>query len=200
MSEEEQDVKDIIAENLVRFRSKAGLTQLQLAEMLNYSDKAVSKWERAESIPDIRVLVQIAGIYNIKLDDLVTKPTEKEVKPVLHKTRRLILITALAVVLVWFVATGIFVLLNFIPSVNYEYLVFIVATFASSVVLMVFSAIWGNRVTNAIASTLILWTLAVNIYVLMATFTGINNLWLIFVAASPFEVLIILWFIFRKVK
>ena len=51
------DIKDIIAENLVRFRTKANLTQVQLAELLNYSDKAVSKWERGESVPDIRVLM-----------------------------------------------------------------------------------------------------------------------------------------------
>ncbi|MCD8308996.1 MAG: helix-turn-helix domain-containing protein [Clostridia bacterium] len=197
---EEEDVKDIIAANLVRFRNKAGLTQLQLAEMLNYSDKAVSKWERAESIPDIRVLMQIAGIYNIKLDDLVTKPKEKEVKPVLHKTKKRLLITALSVVLVWFIATGIFALLCFIPEVDYEYFVFIAATFATSVVLVVFSAVWGNRITNAISSSLVVWTLAANIFVLMETFTNIPNLWLIFVAASPFEVLVILWFFFRKVK
>ncbi|MCD8041300.1 MAG: helix-turn-helix domain-containing protein [Clostridia bacterium] len=197
---EEEDVKDIIAANLVRFRNKAGLTQLQLAEMLNYSDKAVSKWERAESIPDIRVLMQIAGIYNIKLDDLVTKPKEKEVKPVLHKNKKHILITALSVVLVWFIATGIFVLLCFIPEVNYEYLVFIAATFATSVVLVVFSSVWGNRITNAISSSLVVWTLAANVFVFMITFTHIPNLWLIFVAASPFEVLVILWFFFRKVK
>ena len=74
---EQEDIKEIIAENLLRFRTQANLTQAQLAEMLNYSDKAVSKWERGESIPDIRVLMQIAGIYNIKLDDLVTRPAER---------------------------------------------------------------------------------------------------------------------------
>ncbi len=197
---EEEDVKDIIAENLVRFRNHAGLTQLQLAEMLNYSDKAVSKWERAESVPDIRVLMQIAGIYNIKLDDLVTRPKEKEVKPVLHKTRRRILITALAVVLVWFIATGIFMLLCFIPSLHHEELIFAVAAVASTIVLVVFSVLWGNRITNAISSSLLLWACAANIFVFMYTFTPITNLWLIFVAASPFEVLIILWFFFKKVK
>ena len=90
------DIKDIIAENLVRFRTKANLTQVQLAELLNYSDKAVSKWERGESVPDIRVLMQIAGIYNITLDDLVSRPKEKEVRPVLHKRKKQVLITLLA--------------------------------------------------------------------------------------------------------
>ena len=93
MSENTDDIKEVIAENLLRFRTQANLTQAQLAELLNYSDKAVSKWERGESVPDIRVLMQIAGIYNITIDDLVSRPKEKEVKPVLHKRKKRLLIT-----------------------------------------------------------------------------------------------------------
>ena len=197
---EQEDIKEIIAENLLRFRTQANLTQAQLAEMLNYSDKAVSKWERGESIPDIRVLIQIAGIYNIKLDDLVSRPAEKSVKPVLHKRKKRTLITLLSFALVWFIATGLFVILSYIPDVQYEYLSFVCAAFASSVVLTVFSAIWGTRVTNAITCSMILWTLATMLFEFMHLFTSIPGLWLLFVAGSPFQVLIILWFVFRKVK
>ena len=195
------DVKEVIAENLVRLRTKANLTQVQLAEILNYSDKAVSKWERGESIPDIRVLMQIAGVYNVSLDDIVCRPQEKEVKPVLNKRKKHLLITLLAFGLVWFIATGIFVILYLIPNIGNEWLSFIAAAFVSAIVLTVFSALWGNRVTNAITCSLILWTLAAFLFILLRLFAPqIDNLWLLFVAASPFEVLIILWFIFRKVK
>ncbi len=195
------DVKDVIAENLVRLRTKANLTQLQLAEILNYSDKAVSKWERGESVPDIRVLMQIAGVYNIGLDDIVCRPQEKEVKPVLNKRKKRLLITLLAFGLVWFIATGIFVILYLIPNLEREWLSFVAAAFVSSIVLTVFSAMWGNRITNAVTCSLILWSLAAFLYLLLYLFVPrIDNPWLMFVAASPFEVLIILWFIFRRVK
>ena len=46
------NIKSIIAQNITDLRRAKGLTQLELAEQLNYSDKAVSKWERAESMPD----------------------------------------------------------------------------------------------------------------------------------------------------
>lgn len=194
------DVKDIIAENLVRLRTKANLTQLQLAEILNYSDKAVSKWERGESIPDIRVLMQIAGVYNVSLDDIVCRPQEKEVKPVLNKRKKHVLITLLAFALVWFIATGVFVILCYIPDLSYEWLSFVAAAFVSSIVLTVFSGVWGNRISNAVTSSLILWTLAAFLYIVLSLYVSVDNLWLIFIAATPFEVLIILWFIFRKVK
>ena len=54
-----ENVKEIIAANLVSLRKGSRLTQQQLAERLNYSDKAVSRWENAETLPDIETLCKI---------------------------------------------------------------------------------------------------------------------------------------------
>ncbi len=197
---EVDDIKEVVAENLLRFRTKANLTQAQLAGLLNYSDKAVSKWERGESIPDIRVLMQIAGIYNIKLDDLVSRPKEREVKPVLNRRKKQALITLLSFALVWFIATGLFVILSITTDAEYLWLCFVAAALVSSVVLTVFSGVWGNKITHVITCSMILWSLAALLYIILRLFTSLDGLWLLFVAASPFEILIILWFVFRKVK
>lgn len=196
----EDDIKKIISENLLRFRVQAGLTQAQLAEKLNYSDKAVSKWERGESVPDVRILMQIADIYNIKLDDLVSRPAEKQVRPRLNMRKKRILITLISFAFVWFLATGIFVILNYIENLNYEYMSFVCATLASSVVLTVFSALWGNRMTSAVACSLVLWSAVSIIFTCLYLFTEVALPWLIFVVAAVFELLIIFWFVFRKVK
>ena len=73
------DIKIVIAKNIADLRLANGMTQLELAERINYSDKAVSKWERAESMPDIAVLTEIADLFQVSLDDLVRlkKPIEK---------------------------------------------------------------------------------------------------------------------------
>ena len=57
------DLKNILAENLIKYRKAANLTQAELAEKINYSDKAVSKWERAAGMPDVDVLKQIADLF-----------------------------------------------------------------------------------------------------------------------------------------
>jgi transcriptional regulator with XRE-family HTH domain len=197
------DLKDIIAQNLVRLRQEAGLTQLQLADMLNYSDKAVSKWERGESIPDLRVLIQLANIYHIKVDDIISEQHEKVVKPKINLRKKRILVTLLAVVLVWFIATGVFVILRFIPQAeDYAYLVYIVAPFVSSIVLTVFAAIWGTRLLNALACSLIPWTLVIMLHVFLAAFNVLaaDKVYLVYLAAIPFQILIVLWFTLRKVK
>lgn len=196
-----KDLKEIIAENLVRLRQQAGLTQLRLAEMLNYSDKAVSKWERGESVPDLRVLIQLAEIYHIKVDDIIREHPEGEVKPKLNLGKKRLFIVLLSVGLVWFVATGIFAVVFFTSAAQYAWMAYVVAPIAMSIVLTVFSAIWGNKLTNAITCTMILWSAVAIFHVFFAVFApAVDKWWLFYVVAAPFQILIILWFFFRKVK
>ena len=66
-----EDLKAIFAENLSALRKKKGWTQLELAERLNYSDKAVSKWERGESLPDVTILKKISQLFEVTVDYLL---------------------------------------------------------------------------------------------------------------------------------
>ena len=68
-----KDVKPIIAENLAALRKSRGLTQAELAERLDYSDKAVSRWEHGDTLPDMNVLCDLCEFYGITLDYLVHK-------------------------------------------------------------------------------------------------------------------------------
>ena len=65
------DMRQIIAQNIVKLRTARGWTQAELAERLSYSDKAISKWERAESLPDVIVLKQLADLFLVRVDDLL---------------------------------------------------------------------------------------------------------------------------------
>ncbi len=197
-----EDLKEIIAKNLVRLRQQAGLTQLKLAEMLNYSDKAVSKWERGESIPDLRVLIQLAEIYHIKVDDIITEHPEGAVKPKVNLGKKRLLIVLLSVGLVWFVATGVFAIVYFYPALErFAWLTYVVAPFVSSIVLTVFSALWGNKLTNAITCTMILWSVVAIFHVFFAVFApAVDKWWLFYLVAAPFQILIVFWFLLRKVK
>lgn len=195
-----KDLKDTISKNLVELRTHARLTQLQLAEMLNYSDKAVSKWERGEAVPDLRVLIKLAEIYGITVDDIVNGecPAPKA-KPAKHINGMRAFIVAMAVVLVWFVATGLFMVFYFItPTADYAYLVFVAATLPMGIVLTVFSALWGNRITHAVASSIIVWSCALIIYVMVLVFAPyFKQIFFVWVVAAVFEILIILWFWYK---
>ncbi len=195
------DLKEIIAKNLVQLRTQAGFTQLQLAEKLNYSDKAVSKWERADAIPDLRVLIKIAEIYNVTLDELVSGSSEIVLKPKMNLGKKRLLVCLLSVVLSFFVGALAFIVLNFIPvCAPYSVLAFNLSSIASAILLTVYACVWGNRLHKALSSSLIAWMLVVAVHVSLWLFYNTDTIWLFYIAAGVFQVLVILWFVFRKVK
>ncbi|MBO5908335.1 MAG: helix-turn-helix transcriptional regulator, partial [Clostridia bacterium] len=102
-----EDIKPIVAENLAKLRKSQGLTQVQLAEKFNYSDKAVCRWERGETLPDINVLYSLCEFYGITMNDLVSAELETEEIDVDRKSRfkYRILISILLVSVVWLAAT-----------------------------------------------------------------------------------------------
>ncbi len=67
------ELKLIFASNLIRLRTAAGMTQAELGEQLNYSDKSISKWERGEAIPDAAVLKRMSEIFGVTVDYLLNE-------------------------------------------------------------------------------------------------------------------------------
>ena len=112
-----QDVKVIFAQNLISLRKQMKLTQIELAEKINYSDKAVSKWERGESIPDVTVLMTIASLFGVTLDFLVSEHAEPDIVAEQTtyaqtvKKRNRILITAITFIAIALLETVVFVAL-----------------------------------------------------------------------------------------
>ena len=193
-----EEIKNVIAKNLVAYRKLAGLTQGELAEKLNYTDKSVSKWERGESLPDIIVFKQIADIYGVTLDTLLSEnekksAPEKNYAPFVKQRR--VLITLMSVGIVWLVATILFSCLGILfAQLKGAWLIFIIAIPVSFIVFLVFSCLWGNTIFQTISITGLLWTIALTLFLM------INNpyIWLVFIVPIPLQILAFLWLMFRK--
>ena len=191
-----QNTNEIVSKNLAKYRIASGLTQAELAEKLSYSDKSVSKWERGESLPDLNILIKLANIYNVKLDDFLCE--EEKVKTTLlskFTKHKKLYISILSGMLVWFIATAVFMILNMISSTqHFAWLSFIFAIPVCGIVLVVFSAIWGNELTNAIFSSIVLWGAILSICLSIGWWPKI---WLLCASAGAFQLLIIGWFWYR---
>ena len=191
----EKSTNMIIAENISKFRKQNNLTQFELSQKLNYSDKAVSKWERGESLPDIGILMQIADLFGVTINDLCyeQKTDSKFAKPKNAKTKHTY-ISILSVGIVWLVATIVFaMLLAFTPNLPKKWLAFIYAIPVTGIVLCVFNSVWGKRVFNSIFVSIIIWGVLLSVC-LTANFSNINWLYLIGV---PLEILTIIWYCFK---
>lgn len=178
-----KELKNIIADNLMDLRKANKLTQLELAEKLNYSDKAISKWERGESLPDIVILKQLADMYGVNVDYILTEHTEETKakyrvpRPELNNK---LIITMLAWLSVWILATILYI--NFkIMFDHYYWMIWIWALPVSSLVLVVFSSIWGKKSMIITSVSLFIWTAILACYLQFLHY----NIWTLFLLGIP---------------
>ena len=164
-----QELKFIIAKNIQKLRQEKGMTQLELAEKLNYSDKTVSKWERGESLPDIVVLKAIADLFEVTLDYLVEeehngKPVTKEIVDRNYQ-RNCYVITGTSIFMVVIMASLIFGILSmFFPENGYPWLCYVYAVPVALIVWLVFNSIWFNPRKNFLIVSLLVWSLLAALY------------------------------------
>lgn len=186
------ELKQIVAKNIAELRREAGMTQLQLAEKLNYSDKAVSKWESGASIPDVGVLLEIAKLFGVTVDYILSEDHKIPVRAVVNGTvkgRKHLIITLMSVMLVWLIATAVFVILNIVGVPRMTWLAFVWAAPISAILLIIFNSIWGKVRMNYVFISILVWSFLASVYMSLLPL----NLWLIFVIGIPGQTIICLW-------
>ena len=193
-----EELKKIIAKNLVAYRKQAHLTQAELAEKINYSDKAVSKWERAEGVPDVLVLKDLADLYGVTVNDFLVEHTAKpaKVKSKNFWAKRW-LITLLSAGLAYLVATVVMVVWLLIdPSdpANIAKYVYLTAIPVSLIVVLVFSCIWGHLWQRCLVVSALIWTLCLLIHLVLAV-VPLSYAWTIYLVGATLQVLVVMWFL-----
>ncbi len=190
---EQEDLKKLITSNIAKYRKQLGLTQAELAERLNYSDKAVSKWERGDGIPDVLVLCEMAEIFGITLNDFVSASAPKKV-PVVRRNKAIV--TLLSVGLVWLVATIGYVMMAIaLPDFQYKWMAFIYAIPVSAIVLIVFSCMWYNKFFQFVSVSTLIWTIILSLHL---SLLFVSNIGLIYLIGVPLQVLVVFWYLKAK--
>ena len=205
-------LKDRIGKNIAMHRKQIGLTQAGLAEKLNYSDKAVSKWERGESIPDLLTLMQMADLFQIPMGDLMEDPNQLPGNPgklekamtqvsekALKRKANKNVILGLSSTLVWFVALLIFVVISSFNLPN-SWISFFFAVPINAIVLLSLRSAWRDFRWNRVLISVIVWGFLVSIYATFLVFLKFN-MWKLFLLGIPGEIATTLWFrLFRPAK
>ena len=197
-----EDIKSIIAQNIKEIRLLHNMTQLELAERLNYSDKAISKWERAESTPDISVLVEIAEVFGVSLDRLVReKGAIKTVEPQAPKqtsyNRRII--SYISQGGVWIAATLAFIITTLITgSITFQWLYFIYTVPIVLIMRLVFNTLWFNPRYNYVIISALVWSVLASVHMTFLYF-GIRAA-LVYLLGAVAQIVVILWSFIKKTK
>ena len=215
-----EELKLRIGANIARLRKQCGMTQAELAERINYSDKAVSKWERAESMPDVLTLMQLAEQFGTDMNELLgvscaapiqtaapepESPAEPEPsgstipeKLIRYKADKNV-IQLLSSILVWVVALFLHMILDEFGVKNL-WMLYVVAVPANAIVLLSLRSAWRLYGFNRLLISIIMWSALVIIYLLLLLL-GHVNVWKILPMGLLGQVAILLWFkMFRPIK
>lgn len=194
-----KNLEKIFSKNLVNYRTLMGLKQTDLAKMINYSDKSISKWERGEGLPDLKATKNLCDIFGVSIDDMLKENNDHKTKikkTILIKNKKHFLTTLLSASLVWLVATIVYVSLLIGQVQGDIWLPFIYAIPVSAIVFVVFSSIWGNHPLQFLCITLLLWGVILSI----TLSTPITNIWFICVIGAVCQTMIIMWFTLLRLK
>lgn len=197
-------INEKIAKNLIYYRKAAGLTQAELAERINYSDKSVSKWEQGNAVPDIYILLRLSKLYKVTLNELVGEDPPPPAITQRKKTGLHLLIMLLSCGIVWLVATFAFAILQFVAPGGVWWLCFLYALPVCAILLIVYGGIWKYRALNFISVSLLVWTaitcLYLTLYFALRDVYDLTGLWCIFLVGIPLQLLAIFWGSFRTLS
>lgn len=117
----EEETRKVFGERLTETRKRCGITQLGLAEKLNYSDKAVSKWERGESLPDVLTIMKIGEVLGVTMSYLLgeedkPKTPEKVINEKRSKRSISVFVPLVSAIGIYFIASVLFLVFKQIPS------------------------------------------------------------------------------------
>ncbi len=185
------ELKIVFASNLIKLRTNAGMTQAELGEKLHYSDKAVSKWERGESVPDAYVLKCIAEMFGVTVDYLISghdqweKPVEPGDETEVYSH---LFITLACIAGIWTLSVAEFVVAWILGHAHW--ISFVAAVPISLVTLLVLNSVWFKGKHNMyIVMALVLCVVALVYFSLFE-----YNFWEIFFIAVPAEIVVYLSF------
>ena len=199
-----EELEKIIGENLIYLRKSAGLTQLELGEKFNYSDKTVSKWEQGSVVPSVEVLKQIADFYGVTVDFILSKHTFAEFKSKLNKSpdsMRKVTLISLAITALWLIAVTIYVamcanLKTADPSINRWWNVFIwCVPFSALIASLGFRRFFRDMKMNIILTSIFAWGILVAAFI---SFLDRGIYWYLFFIGIPLQAGIILLARLRK--
>ena len=186
-----EDLKQILAKNITALRQSRRMTQLDLAEKLNYSDKAISKWERGDSIPDAYVLKKMSELFGVTVDYILSEHTEQERKlePKPTKMSKAMLANVIMIG-IGTIALLVFILLAIITKI-YHWQIFIYAIPAILIVGIVFSVILKSKIMGIISISGLCWSILLVIYFALWSFRNDYATWMILLLGLPIQLIVI---------
>ncbi len=180
-------IREIISENLIYLRKKHNYTQQELSALINYSDKAISRWENGESLPDYDTLEALCKIYEVDFNYMFEEHDNEASKFKLWlRKKRINAAFILAIASIWTVAAVAFVLL-LLRGTNWWQSFIVAIPLTATILIYMNFRVYHSRLFFSISHSLFVWSFLLAIYCIFIS----KNPWIIFLIGIPVEAAII---------
>lgn len=190
------EVRNIVSANLVKIRKQRGLTQAELSEKINYSDNAISRWEKGEVLPSLETLQTLSGIYNLPMGWFLEEHADENARLFNSKRKALhFAIMSSAIMAIWTLLALVIVLLHGYTG-KYNFLTFVWgAPITAQIVRLTVKQVFKNKLF-LLTSSVCLWTLLGAIYFYWFSL----NMWPLFFVGMPLQIMLVFIDLSKKLK
>ncbi|MBO4626989.1 MAG: helix-turn-helix transcriptional regulator [Lachnospiraceae bacterium] len=187
-----ENVKAIVSQNLLRLRKENNFTQAELARRINYSDKAISRWEAGEVVPDLETIYALSEVFGVPVSQITEARSEEADEGSGHEISRKILSQIFLCCEIWFILTALFVYLK-ISRQTTIWQLFVWAVPCCMLVLWIYNRKERANLLLFIYSTIFVWSFTTCIYLHLIE----SNPWYVFFLGLPAQGLLIIRYLFN---
>jgi len=190
MQLDETTLRKTIGKNIALYRKTNRDTQAVLGQKLSYSDKAVSKWERGESLPDIYVLSRIAELYNVSVSVLIgeSKP-EIQASPYMR-----LFVFLFSAALTYLIATVLIVSFELFNVPFNTWLFLLYGSVLVALEAVIFTSLWWNLWWQLGAWSALIWLSGITI---LLTVPGVISVKILMICAA-LQAMVTFWILYRR--
>ena len=190
MQMDEVTLRKTIGKNIALYRKAHRDTQAALGQKLSYSDKAVSKWERGESLPDVYVLSRIAELYGVTVGNLIG-----ESKPEIRVSPYMRLFVFLFTAALTFVIATILIVTFEIFNVPFNTWLFLLyGAVLTALEAVIFSSLWWNLWWQLGAWSSLIWLGGLTV---LLTVPNVIDAKILMICAA-LQVAVTFWTLYRR--
>lgn len=189
------NLREIISTNITNLRKSKNWTQVELARRINFSDKAVSRWEKGEVMPDIETIQKLSEVFDVPMTEIIEK--QQDVKPAekTRPTKQEVLSQIFLVCEIWTILSVAYAYLD-ISSGLHIWKIFLWGVPATVLMLYIINLRHKHNISSFVYGTIFIWTFTTCLFIQMINL----HAWFFFVLGVPIQGMLVIRYLVKHDK
>lgn len=187
-----ENLREIVSKNIVSLRKANNLTQIELAKRINYSDKAISRWEKGEVLPDLETIQALSEVFDVPISAILEKEQEGSKPKKIKQTKQQVLSQIFIMFEIWTILSVAYAYFNITRGENI-WQIFVWGIPATALIILLINHKRKSNISSFIYGTIFVWSFITCIFLHM-----LNSCpWYFFVLGVPIQGMLVVRFLFN---